>query len=688
MSTVVFLVLFPLLVALILIFIKSDSIRKPIVIASAILMGLFSVLLVFENYGRNIESLWEIGSVVDLISIGPGGSKFFVFSADGAAAGEMISNIMMAIEVMIAAVIIWMGIKYKNFIAPVLTLIQLPLLIWFELNVGHEIDIQSYIYIDNFSMIMILIIGIIGTLICVYSVAYMRDFQEHQEGANDRRPWFFFLMFIFLSAMFGIVVSNNIIWMYFFWEVTTLCSFFLIGYTKTKEAVKNSFRALNMNLLGGVAFVLGIIAMGGYMDILELDKFLEKGIEVQQATEGSTPAISLILTLLVFAGMTKAAQMPFNSWLLGAMVAPTPTSALLHSSTMVKAGVFLIVKLSPLLGVDSIIDIGPGFMAIMVGGVTFLLSSFCAVTQSNAKRVLAYSTISNLGLIVACAGLGTPEGVWAAEMLIIFHAVTKSLLFLCVGTAEHNIGSRDIEDMDGLFEKLPKLAVFMIIGIAAMFLAPFGMLISKWAALQSFVDSGNIWVILMIVFGSAVTLFYWGKWLGKMVAVVPHIENVEHHIQREEWFVIGTQVGLVVLSSLSFPFISNIMVLPYLHELFEDMSEHIAATLSGDNMMIMVVMVALILILPLLFYGKSRKKIVPIYMSGVNEGDDITFVGSMNNDVKMSLRNWYMEDIFNEKIMNTLGIIVTCVIFTMTFSYIFAIGVYLADIMGAMGGVR
>lgn len=181
------------------------------------------------------------------------------------------------------------------------------------------------------------------------------------------------------------------------------------------------------------------------------------------------------LLLFSLAAFTKAAQMPFQSWLLGAMVAPTPTSALLHSSTMVKAGVFLLIKISPCLGFTI-----PGFLVMTVGIATFLFCALAAISQSNAKRVLAYSTISNLGLIVACAGVGTDGAIWAAIFLLIFHAVAKSLLFLCVGTAEHHIGSRNIEDMDDLFERMPRLARLMAIGIMGMFIAPFGMLVSKW----------------------------------------------------------------------------------------------------------------------------------------------------------------------------------------------------------------
>jgi ech hydrogenase subunit A len=655
---------FPLLAALILLFVKSDKLRGPLVIIFAILIGIGAIVLAVQNFGKG---------------------QILLFSGGGLAS-EVTSYVMMGIEAVLALLIVCLGIKHKKYLASILALVQCPLLIWFELTKGHTIEIEKNIAIDNFSMIMVLIIGIIGTLICVYAVGYMKDFQHHHAEEKDRRPLFFFLMFLFLSAMFGIVLSNNLIWMYFFWEITTLCSFFLIGYTRTPEAVKNSFRAIIMNLLGGLAFVLALIVMGNYLGSLELNALITNGLYAKSAGQSDAMVVLNVITaLLAFAGITKAAQMPFNSWLLGAMVAPTPTSALLHSSTMVKAGVFLIVKLSPLLGVNNILDIGPGFMVVMVGGITFLLASFAAVSQSNAKRVLAYSTIANLGLIVACAGIGTAEGVWAATMLIIFHAATKSLLFLSVGTAEHNIGSRDIEDMDGLFGRMPRLAVFMIIGISAMFLAPFGMLISKWAALQSFIDSSNIWVVLMVCFGSSVTLFYWAKWLGKLAAIVANRQNIQDKVHGEEWSVLGGHVILVVLISLTFPLISDKVLLPYLNTAFQGISDASSAALSSDNMIIMVVMVALILVLPLLFYGRTNKKIVPLYMAGANEGDNLTFKGSLGKDVPVSLRNWYMEDIFKEKLMNRIGIIATCIIFSMTFSYAAAVGIRLYELI--KGGV-
>ena len=149
-----------------------------------------------------------------------------------------------------------------------------------------------------------------------------------------------------------------------------------------------------------------------------------------------------------------------------------------------------------------------------------------AITTSDAKRVLAWSTVANLGLIVMCGGIGTYEAVWAGVLLIIFHAVAKCLLFLCVGVVEHRLHSRDIEAMCGLMLNMPRVAIMMLIGMAGMFLAPFGMLISKWAVLKAVVDAYPS-LSVFIVFGSAATLFFWVKWMGKLLEVVRPREPAE-----------------------------------------------------------------------------------------------------------------------------------------------------------------
>ena len=621
MNDILFMMAVPFIAALILLVVKNDKARGYIAeIAAAIII---------------LSSIWVAYSYL-------GEPQTFEFHS------EIIDMLMFIAEVILGLVIIYLGVKHKKYAASVLGLVQLCMSLYFEFALKEGIEVERSLYIDDLSIIMVLIIGIIGSLICVYAVGYMRDFQQHHSEDKDRRRWFFFLLFTFLSAMYGIVLSDNMVWMFFFWEITTLCSFALIGFTKTEEAVNNSFRQLILNLIGGIAFLAANMLLAYQYGSLSLEWLL--------AQDSGAQWILVAVMLLCLAGIVKSAQMPFHTWLLGAMVAPTPTSALLHSSTMVKAGVFMVLKLSPLLYGN----VG-GYMVMTVGGLTFLLASMAAISQSNAKRVLAYSTIANLGLIVACAGVGTPEAVWAGIMLMIFHAVTKSMMFLCVGTAEHHIGSRDIEDMDGLFVRMPKLTPIMMIGIAGMFLAPFGMLISKWAALTSFVDSEYIVVIACIVFGSAVTSFYWTKWLGKLACTASKTESCEDTVHKQEWFVLGCLAVLTITTCILYPVVSSETIVPWLEGVFHTSGGSLVPLLEANNMYIVILMVIVLIVLPLPFFGRTKKKVVPNYMAGVGI-DDGSYVGSMGATVDVSLRNWYMNSWFGEDRIRKVGEAVTTIV--------------------------
>ena len=625
MNDILFMMVIPFIAACLLLVVRNDRARAAIAEVAAAIIILSSVWVAYSYLGE---------------------PQTFGFHS------ETIGTLMFVVEIILGLVIIYLGIKHKKYAASALGLVQLCMSLYFEFALKEGIEVENALYIDDLSIIMVLIIGIIGSLICVYAVGYMRDFQEHHKDEKDRRPWFFFLLYTFLSAMYGIVLSNDLVWMFFFWEITTLCSFALIGYTKTEEAVNNSFRQLIFNLVGGICFLAALMVLASEYGYLDMESLL--------ADDSGEQWLLLVVGLLCVAGMVKAAQMPVHTWLLGAMVAPTPTSALLHSSTMVKAGVFMVLKLSPLMMTDGDPNL-VGYMVMSVGGLTFLLASMAAISQSNAKRVLAYSTIANLGLIVACAGVGTPEAVWAGIMLMVFHAITKSMMFLCVGTAEHHIGSRDIEDMDGLFVRMPKLAIMMMIGIAGMFLAPFGMLISKWAAMTSFVDSEYIVLIACIVFGSAVTSFYWTKWLGKLACTASNAENCEETVHKQEWFVLGCLAILTIAVCVLYPVMSSEAIVPYLEGVFDVGSGALVPLLESNNMYIIILMVIVLVLLPLPFFGRTKKKVVPNYMAGVGI-DDQSYVGSMGTTVDVSLRNWYMNPWFGESRVGRIGEVVTAVV--------------------------
>ena len=609
MNVIYALILFPLVASIIIFLVRNDEVRNVIVKVSAFIVAVLTIC-VFAQFFQNG------------ISFTP-------------AFEEVINVIIMAVEVVVAAYIIITGLKNKKYLVSVFAVIQTPLILWFEFTRERSIEVENSIVFDKLTAIMVLIIGVIGSLICLYAVGYMRTYHKHHKEFKDRRNFFLAVLFLFLSAMFGLVLSNNLTWLYFCWELTTLCSYLLIGYTKTEEAKNNSFRALTINLAGGVAFAAAIVFIGMKFGTLELSVLTKMEPETM---------VLIPVFLLSFAALTKSAQLPFSSWLLGAMVAPTPSSALLHSATMVKAGVYLIIRLAPLLGLSAV-----GLIVTGIGCITFLACSLIAITQSDAKKILAYSTLANLGLIVICASVGTQESIWAAILLVIFHAISKSLLFLSVGSIEHQIGSRNVEDMDILLHVSRRLSLYMIIGIAGMFLAPFGMLISKWVAMKAFIDSNHIVTVVTIAFGSAATLFYWTKWMGKLVSNA-NVKNPKKHVfYAEEEIPIFIQATLVVVSCLSFPLISKYALIPYLTDLYGTKA---IIPIGTSDVKIMITMLIMLLVIPISFipfYKQDKRRIVPIYMAGENTGDNETFYGFAGEKQKVELSNWYLESYFGPK---------------------------------------
>lgn len=626
MALLGFLILFPLVVAGVLLAVRDNRVRNAVVVAAALVIGIASVWLVVSYLG----------------------APWIPFDFHSPA----VDYVCMVVSVLVAAAILFYGIRHKNAAACALAAVQVAGSLVFEFAFAHGLPVAQGLYLDSLSLLMAFIIGVVGSGICVYALGYMEDFQAHEpEGAKDRRPAFFALMFAFLSAMFLIVFSNNMVWLFTGWEVTTVCSFLLIGYTRTEEAMRNAFRQIVMNLVGGIAFLAALYVCAIQLGTLSLIEFLQIGVQ--------NPAlVALPVTALALAGLTKAAQMPFHTWLLGAMVAPTPTSALLHSSTMVKAGVFLLVKLSPVMYAGSFAPQGgllasvPAIMTVLVGGITFALCSFMAISQTNAKRVLAYSTIANLGLIVACAGVGTPEAVWAAAFLILFHAIAKSLLFLCVGTAEHHIGSRDIEDMDLLFERMPRLSRFMMLGILCMFIAPFGMLVAKWATLVSFAETGQVALIVILAFGSAATFMFWAKWLGKLSGIAAARENVERDVHASEWAAVMVMAVLVILCCAGLPIVSWLSVEPYVFSVYGTLGQDI----STSNLWIASILSIALAVVLFAGLGRTKARKVDVYLAGVSRDNaERTFQNALSGTSTASARNWYLEDVFGEGRIAPIG---------------------------------
>ena len=603
------LILLPVAAALVCYFVRSSAVRSLTVLATGAILAAASLGLLLQG-------------AFDPIAVG----SFLGISSD---------FLVTVLDFALLGVIFFYGLKHKNLLIQGFTLAQAALLAWFELVVVEHVDVPALVG-DQLALIMVLIISIIGSLICIFAIPYMKEHEEHLHLNKSRQPRFFFFMLLFLGAMNGLVLANNVLWLYFFFEVTTLCSFMLIGHDATEIATKNSVRALWMNSLGGLAFVIGMMLMYAKTQTLDISAILAAG-----------PQGALMVTGIGFiclAGFTKAAQVPFQSWLLGAMVAPTPVSALLHSSTMVKAGVYVVLRFAPAY-VGTLLSDG----VAICGAFTFVACAALAIGQSNGKKILAYSTVSNLGLIICCAGINTPLAITAAVMLIIFHAISKSLLFLCVGTIEQAIGSRDIEDMRGLYAKYPRTALITIIGILTMMLPPFGVLMAKWMAIEA--ASSNIYVIIMLAMGSALTVVYWARWGGSLMATRKADAAPEQQATLIRMPLMVLCAGSVVLSVAS-PWIYNSMLAPMFNAPPFTMS---LGSLDAATGSFAVVPLFIVLGLGVLFAVKAasgfrKVKITPPYVAGANvEGDtDGAYIGPMNGTVPYTAGNMYLGELFAE----------------------------------------
>ncbi|HJA66195.1 NADH-quinone oxidoreductase subunit L [Lachnoclostridium sp. An169] len=622
MTMIPFLIGIPVLFALIFPFMRESRSRGIMVYTGAGIVMLTTVIFIVQWLAGGAETLMLYPST------------------------ELVDHLMAAGDIILMCLIVYLSIKYRRILPILLSVGQTVLMLYTEFST--EVAEGPHMSVDWLTILMCIIIAFIGGFICIYTVGYMKGYHAHHTDVQDRQPFFFSMLFLFLAAMFGLVFSQNLIWMYFFWEITSVISFLMIGYTRTDEAVNNSFCALWMNLLGGLGFAAGITWMAFMEGTVQLLDVISAGAEV--------PLICLAL-----AGLTKSAQLPFSTWLVGAMVAPTPSSALLHSATMVKAGVYLLIRLSPAFYGNM-----TGIIVSSIGGLTFIMASMMAIAQNDGKKVLAFSTISNLGLIVGCAGIGVEETVWAAVFLMIFHSVSKSMLFQSVGATENCLGSRDIEDMHGLIIRIPKLAYIMGIGIAGMYLAPFGMLISKWVALKAFVDSGNFVLVLFIAYGSATTMFYWTKWLAKLLCYHIPRDTVKDVTHRDEYVSMSFHAAVMLLLCLFLPFVAIKVVNPIVRELFGNSTD----VLSMSVLATMAIMLVSIFIVPVVMFfisRRSHRELVPIYMNGINEGDNRYFTNSFGDKEHLYLSNWYLRFEFGRRHLRIPAIILAAAVLVLGF---------------------
>lgn len=555
---------------------KGKLIAIPVLVTSAIVM-VASIALLLDIRSRGVSS-YEISEA----SLGSA------------------SWVVAILDFGLMLFFVYTGLRLRNRLAIAFGLLQLIPMAGLEAAVYGQ-EIEPALVIDYLAIVMALVINIVGSIICIYAIRYM----EH----DSAQPRFFAIMLLFLGAMNGAVFANNMLWLFFFWEVTTLCSYLLIGHERTTEAKESAVRALVYTLGGGVALAIGIILVNNYYETLSLQAVLKAH---------TLGGIALLpFALMAIAAFTKSALVPFQNWLLGAMVAPTPVSALLHSSTMVKLGVYLLIRMSPALGASNAL----AWTIALVGGLSFLATSILAITESNAKRVLAYSTIGNLGLIAMCVGINTSLAISAAIVLLLFHAVSKALLFMCVGVVKHETGVVEIDAMSGLRDRMPFVSIVFAIGVFTIMLPPFGMFASKWLISEAAISLPLLTFLLAM--GFAATIVYYSKWLGRILAAGTKADRpspARDPIPGIFRYTLGSlALGAIVMSFLV-SWIVRYMVNPYIELNFGSSvggsGTGIFSSLGEFPIVILLVVVGLMFLLAILFARPKKDELSQPYTGG------------------------------------------------------------------------
>ncbi|MPQ68281.1 MULTISPECIES: monovalent cation/H+ antiporter subunit A [unclassified Pseudomonas] len=315
-----------------------------------------------------------------------------------------------------------------------------------------SLGLNFVLRLDGFAWLFSMLVLGIGTLVSLYARYYM--------SPEDPVPRFFAFFLAFMGAMLGLVLSGNLIQIVFFWELTSLFSFLLIGYWHHRsDARRGAYMALTVTGAGGLCLLAGVLILGHVVGSYDLDTVLAAGDKIRAHV-----LYPVLLPLILIGALSKSAQFPFHFWLPHAMAAPTPVSAYLHSATMVKAGVFLLARLWPSLsGSDEWFWIVGG-----AGAATLMLGAYCAMFQNDLKGLLAYSTISHLGLITLLLGLNSPLAAVAAVFHILNHATFKASLFMAAGIIDHESGTRDIRKLSGLIKLIPFTATLAMVASASM----------------------------------------------------------------------------------------------------------------------------------------------------------------------------------------------------------------------------
>jgi hydrogenase-4 component D len=403
------------------------------------------------------------------------------------------------------------------------------------------------VLIDPLASLMLVVISGIGVLVVLYSTSYMSDRNREHDLSEGAGRYYFWLL-VFLGAMAGVAISPNLLQLFIFWELTTLCSWALISHTQEEKAMRAGFKALIVTHIGGLFFLISLFILFIATRSFSFDA-------LQQLSPGLRTVVFLFLLVAAWA---KAAQIPFHTWLPDAMAAPTPISAYLHAAAMVKAGVYLVARV---VLANSALPYSMGLVTAIMALVTMFMALSLYFTQDDLKRLLAYSTIAHLSYVLLGVGmgvLGSSLGFRGGILHIINHGFAKSTLFLCAGAVSYATGTRSISQLSGLGRKLPLVGLAFVVGVLALTgVPPLGCFWSKFYLLAGALQLAGALgpAILILVLLESLISFAWMLRIAQKVFLGRPSPAVAANPEETLPVPMAIALGILIIMCVAAPFI-------------------------------------------------------------------------------------------------------------------------------------
>lgn len=388
---------------------------------------------------------------------------------------------------------------------------------------------------DGLAVFMAVVSSLLGLFIVLYSFGYIAH-------ANDQNEYYLMVV-LFLGAMMGITLTTDLVFLYIFWEISAVCCWRLIGHFRQDEYVRRANKAFLITGIGALVMLGGFLMI--YMQHGTTDLTLLKGKEISSAA----------VILILFGILSKSATLPLHSWIADAGVAPTPATALLHAAVLVKIGVYAYTRLFVVN--FSIDEIWHTAMPV-IAAVSAILSAGAAIVENDIKRIIAYSTVSQIGFILLGLSVGGETALAGGIMYILMHAISKAGLFLCAGIVEHGCHTKDIRQLGGLYKSMPLTAVsFFLCALSVMGIPPFGGFFSKLMVISGTVEAGHPWIAIVFVAGAVMTLVYLLRAFIRVFLGESHQAHPVHEGSQSMVVTVAVLAGLSLLSGLAINLSAN-----------------------------------------------------------------------------------------------------------------------------------